>query len=241
MIKGFICINKPKGVSSFYCVKTLKALLPKKTKVGHAGTLDPFASGLLIIGIGREATRVLNHISKADKEYVATGKLGELTDTFDVEGKLIKKDEKIITENDLLTGINNLGSEYLQTPPAFSALKYEGKPLYRLARKNVALDFDEILKTKRRMVTIHRLELLSFSFPFFTIRTVVSHGTYIRSLLNDIAKQSETVATTYELERSSIGLFSSFQGISVDTIKTIEDIETALLSVDSIKELLGLY
>ena len=134
MNEGFLFINKSKGISSFGCIKQIKKIIGKKIKIGHAGTLDPFATGLLIIGIGRGATKYLNFFTKSDKEYIATGKLGILTDTRTI----IQEDQvSTISEQDLLNAIKALGKEYQQTPPKFSALKYEGKPLYKLARKGI--------------------------------------------------------------------------------------------------------
>lgn len=241
MIEGFICINKPEGVSSFFCVKKVRGLLPKKTKVGHAGTLDPFASGLLIIGIGRQATKMLSYISKLPKEYKATGKLGVLTDTLDREGKIVQQEDVNLTGQDVLEALKSLGKEYLQTPPAFSALKYQGKPLYKFARHEVDVDFEAVLKTKRRMVEILEIELLNFDLPSFTLRALVSHGTYIRSLINDIAGYCNTVASTFALERLSIGPFNIEQALLFNTLKDLEIIEANLLSIESLTQMLKDY
>ena len=241
MIEGFICINKPEGVSSFFCVKKIRSLLPKKTKVGHAGTLDPFASGLLILGIGRQATRMLSYISKLPKEYKATGKLGVLTDTLDREGKVLQQEDVVLTGQDIQEALKSLGKEYLQTPPAFSALKHQGKPLYKFARHEADLDFEAVLKTKRRMVEILEIELLNFDFPHFTLRALVSHGTYIRSLINDIAGRCNTLATTYALERLSIGPFNVAQAKSFNEMQNLEIIEVNLLSIESLTHMLKDY
>ncbi len=204
---GFLLVNKPKDVSSFSCVAQIKSLLPKKTKVGHAGTLDPFAHGLLIIGIGREATSKMSHLMKLDKVYVATGKFGEATDTLDKTGRVTQTCDTVVTRQVLEDAIASFRISYTQTPPFYSALKHEGMPLYKLARKQLATteQLQSITARKSREVTIYSLELLDFTFPYFTVRAHVSHGTYIRSLLDDIARTVGSCATTYALERTRIG------------------------------------
>lgn len=128
---GFLLVNKPCGISSYGCIIHVKKILRQKIKIGHAGTLDPFASGLLIIAIGREATRIISTIAVLEKTYVATGKLGELTDTLDHTGKVIKQIDFIPTQQEVAAALASLGSSYQQTPPLYSALKHEGYPLYR--------------------------------------------------------------------------------------------------------------
>jgi len=230
---GFLLIHKPAGISSFGCIAHLKKFTGKTVKIGHAGTLDPFASGLLIIGLGREFTRELASVAATDKTYVAMGKLGELTDTLDCTGSVADEQISSVTEENLRRVIGLFGSSYEQIPPLYSALKYKGKPLYKLARQE-ALDqqtVDFIVAIKKRMVEIHELDLLSFNFPFFTIRARVSHGTYIRSLVNDIAVAAGSCATTYELERSSIGQFCISQAIEPRDIQGVDDINRFLVTL----------
>ena len=220
-LEEFILINKPKDLTSFDVIKQIKKNYPHKTKIGHTGTLDPFATGLLIICIGK-ATKQISKFMDLTKEYVVTAKLGELTDTLDHTGKIVEKQNvKNISKEDLLIAIKKLGHEYTQVPPIYSALKYKGKPLYKLARENILTkdQLEKIVQTKSRQVKIVKIELLNFESPFFSFKTTVSKGTYIRSLANDIAQQlnlsketlsSETFnvnATTYELCRTKIGEF----------------------------------
>lgn len=233
--EGFLLINKPQDATSFRCVAQLRRILKhKKLKTGYAGTLDPFASGLLVVGIGRPATKLLHVITRWDKRYVARGKLGQLTDTLDLTGKITKEIETEVSEQQIKESIKSFGSEYNQVPPIYSALKHEGLPLYKLARKKgkTAEDMEDVLKKKSRTVHLHHLELIDFKPPFFTIETNVSHGTYIRTLVNDIAQNAGTCATTHELSRTTIGKVALKDAINLDDIKTPEDIFNNVISVE---------
>jgi len=234
-IEGFLLVNKPTGVTSYYCINKLKSALGFRTKIGHAGTLDSFATGLLIIAIGRPATRNLRYIMELDKWYTATGKLGQLTDTLDFTGQLLEdKDVSTITENQLKAAIHKIGKEYLQIPPIYSALKYKGRSLSDLAReeKLSGQQLQKIATEKTREVTIYSCRLLSLKTPFFTIESHVSHGTYIRVLVNDIAKNIGTTATTHELNRTKIGPFILENATPLNNFKTIDDINSSLISVN---------
>lgn len=226
-LNGFILINKPKNITSYDCIRHIKKILRQKIKIGHTGTLDDFATGLLIICIGRKATKLSSTLLNSNKEYVVTAKLGELTDSLDLTGKIIEQDKQInISETNIKKAIKQLGSEYVQIPPIYSALKHKGKPLYKLAR-NEKLDSEElnkIIEQKSRNIRIFNIELLKFESPFFTIKTTVSKGCYIRSLANDIAKILNSYATTYELERTKIGKFDIQNSIDLNSIKTLENI-----------------
>src|SRR5438105_9832776 len=163
MFSGFLLVNKPIGISSYACIGRIKFLLrqddsvPKKIKICHAGTLDPFASGLLIVAIGREATRLLSQCMAMKKTYSATGKCGELTDTLDCTGTIIAQSDTIPFEQDLREALKSFGSSYEQTPPIYSALKHEGSPLYALARKNILDEgqLQAIADAKRRIVQLY--------------------------------------------------------------------------------------
>src|SRR5579872_1909126 len=133
---GFLLINKPCGISSYGCINHIKRIIKQKIKIGHAGTLDPFASGLLIVALGREATRQIDHFMTMEKTYVATGKCGELTDTLDLTGTVVSTTAVIPTEEEIKTALASFGSSYEQIPPLYSALKYQGNPLYALVRHN---------------------------------------------------------------------------------------------------------
>lgn len=230
---GFLLINKPAGITSFGCIKQIKRIIRQKIKIGHAGTLDPFATGLLIIAIGREATRMMPHIMTLEKTYIAKAKMGELTDTLDLTGTIIEtKESKPISEKEILQALQSFGSAYEQIPPLYSALKHKGDPLYKLTREQ-KLSTEELLtitQQKKKLVHLYELELLSFEFPFFTIKARVSHGTYIRSLINDIATKLNSYATTYTLERTAIGKYSLEKATNLADIQTIEDIERNIIN-----------
>lgn len=229
---GFSLINKPAGISSYDCIRHIKKILKTRgLRIGHAGTLDEFASGLMIIAIGRQATKQLATISNATKQYIATGKLGIMTDTLDLTGNTIKECPwQHITQNDLESALKNLSQHYEQIPPAFSALKHQGNALYKLARQGTMKEdeFDAILQTKKRVVTIYDYTLVNFSPPHFTIKVTVSKGTYVRSLVNDLAQLCGACATTQELKRTMIGDFSLEQAIELESLITPQDIEKRL-------------
>jgi len=243
-LAGFLLLNKPTGVTSHYCIRQIKQILSYKTKIGHAGTLDSFATGLLIIGIGRTATRHIGKLMQLDKWYIATGKLGQLTDTLDFTGTLLQ-DEEIsgVTQDKIKTAIHELGHQYRQVPPIYSALKYHGRALSDLARQKKLSheQLQAIVETKAKVVTIYSCELLSLDLPYFTIETHVSHGTYIRILLDDIARKIGTHATTHELNRTKIGPFSVQQVQSLAYFKSVEAIQKQLISVDDMLDKLSLY
>ncbi len=237
-ISGFLLINKPRDVSSFDCIRKLKKILPKKTKIGHTGTLDNFATGLLIICISREATRLVRSLMNLDKEYLVKAKLGELTDTLDHTGTIIQTTTEFnVSIKDIEQAIKNLGSRYLQTPPAYSALKHKGQPLYKLARHNKLSPeaLAKITELKKREVHLYEVQLLNFDTPFFTFRARVSKGTYVRSLANDIAQQMKLPATTYELTRTMIGECGLNNAIDLEHLESLDDIENNLLSLDELK------
>lgn len=230
---GFLLINKPAGISSYDCIRHLKKVIKTRgLRIGHAGTLDEFASGLMIIAIGRQATKQLATISNATKQYIATGKLGVMTDTLDLTGNTIKESQwQHITQQNIEQALEQLAQHYEQIPPAFSALKHQGDALYKLARQGTmtAEEFDAILQTKKRIVTIYDHTLVNFSPPLFTIKVTVSKGTYVRSLVNDLAQLYGSCATTQELKRTKIGDFTLEQAVDLDTLATTQDLEKRLL------------
>lgn len=234
-IEGFLLINKPTETTSFRCIAQIRRILEnKKLKAGYAGTLDPFASGLLVVGIGRPATRLLHVISRWDKKYIAQAKLGQLTDTLDKTGTVTQEKSINITEQQLKKAIANLGNKYEQIPPIYSALKHKGLPLYKLARKKgkTAKELQEVLQKKSRIVCLYQLDLIHFEPPFFTVATEVSHGTYIRTLINDIAYHAGTCGTTYELTRTSVGKLPLKDAVHLTELKTPADIINRLISVE---------
>jgi len=238
---GFLLVNKPVGVSSYGCIGRIKKIIYQsyqgsgrlKIKIGHAGTLDPFASGLLIVAVGREATRLISNFMVMEKTYIATGKCGELTDTLDCTGTIISTADYIPSQEEIRQSLESFGSSYEQIPPLYSALKHQGKPLYALARNKImdTQDLEEIANNKRRIIQIYDKKLLSYDAPFFTIQVRVSHGTYIRTLINDIANRAGSCATTYHLCRTAIGQFDLDQAIDVFQFNTIDDLNKHIVSI----------
>lgn len=229
IISGTFLINKPIGITSFDCIRHIKKILNiKKLKIGHAGTLDPFASGLLIVCIGRQATKNIDNLLTQDKEYIVKAKLGELTDSMDLTGNIIHQTSisPEITSQRLQATFDSFIGNYEQIPPIYSALKFEGKRLYQLA-KDSKIGHEELTKiaeSKKRIVTIYSLDLLNFEPPFFEFKAHVSKGTYIRSLANDIAQKLGTTATTYELCRTKVGGYLLGRAINLSQIKSEADL-----------------
>ena len=193
---GLILLDKPSGKSSFGAVAAIKHLLGEK-RVGHTGTLDPMATGVLPILIGR-ATALSSFLLDADKEYIATVKLGITTDTGDITGKVTSERKVAVTDDDIERALQHFLGEIEQTPPMYSALKKDGVRLYDLARKGVEVEIP------KRNVTVYSIELLSKldENNEFIIKCLVSKGTYIRSLCADIGEYLSCGATLSELRRT---------------------------------------
>lgn len=209
-MNGLLLINKPKSFTSRDIVNIVSKELSTK-KIGHTGTLDPLATGLLILTIGK-ATKVSELLINDIKEYIVTFKFGIKTDTLDITGNIVNTDNKIITKEDLLKAINKFIGTYNQEVPIYSAIKVNGKKLYEYARKNI-----EVILPKKE-VTIYEIELLEYSDEI-KIRCLVSKGTYIRSLINDIGEYLNTYATMTSLIRTKQGNFNLEDSYSLDDIK----------------------
>lgn len=225
-LSGFLFINKQENVTSYDCIRYLKNFLPKGTKIGHAGTLDPFATGLLIVAIGKDCTKMLNKFINFDKEYIASAKFGFQTDTLDLTGNIIKTADIVVTKTNLEQAAEKLIGSYNQIPPIYSAKKYNGKNLYSLARNN-KLDksiLESIVSDKAKKVTIYDIDVLNFDYPNFEFRVKVSSGTYIRSLVNDLAKLNNSFATTQSLVRTKIGRYSIENALLLKDIKNSNDL-----------------
>ena len=208
-MNGVIVVNKEKGMTSFDVVHEIKKIFHTK-KVGHTGTLDPLAEGVLIVCIGN-ATKIVELLTANDKEYIAEAKLGIKTDTLDTEGEIIdKKDFNI----DLLEDtINSYKKTYLQEVPIYSAVKVNGKKLYEYARKGIEVELP------KKEVTIKEIELLSSNNDTFKFRCLVSKGCYIRSLINDIATSMNTHATMTSLVRTKQGKTTINDAYTLDDIR----------------------
>lgn len=211
MNDGIVLVDKPVGVTSHDVVNLLRRKLNTK-KIGHAGTLDPFASGLLIAGV-KKGTRVLEYFLDMDKTYRAELELGRITDTFDNTGKTVEEREvPALSEDEIVSVLKSFEGEYLQVPPAYSAKKYNGERLYKLAREG------KIINLPPRAVRIYSMTDISYSRERVTFTARVSKGTYIRSLAMDIGYKLGCGATTTNLRRTSQGRFS------VDSAFQIEDV-----------------
>lgn len=207
-------ILKPKGITSHDVVYKVRKITGEK-KVGHGGTLDPQASGVLIVGVGKESTKKLQEVLKGtDKEYEAVVELGKTSSTDDSEGeiKTTQEDLSNIDEKQILETLRSFKGEIEQTPPQHSALKIEGTPAYKLARKGEKVDLAP------RKVDIKEIELIELNLPYIKIRTLVSSGTYIRSLARDIGEKLSAGAYLKELVRTSVGEFKLEDALSLEEL-----------------------
>ena len=209
---GFILVNKPVGITSFKLVYIIKKKLNVK-KVGHCGTLDPLASGLMLVLVGKY-TKLQEKFMKQDKVYLATIKLGIKTDSGDLEGKIISQsDYSHIKEFDIKKALNSFVGKISQIPPMYSALKVNGKKLYELARKGITIE------RKSREITIYNIDFLDFKKDTFSIRIKCSSGTYIRTLAEDIGKKINTDTVLINLVREEIGNYKISSAVNIDDIK----------------------
>lgn len=231
-MQGVLLIDKPAGWTSFDVVNYTRRIVavaegkkPKQVKVGHTGTLDPFATGLLVLLVGKDYTRRAGELSKLDKTYELTMRLGQTSTTGDPEGEISESATGVtpdrITFEKALATLQGLIS---QTPPAFSAIKVDGQRAYTLARQGKAVSLEP------RKVTIHRLELLEYTYPEAILVAEVSSGTYIRSLVEDLGKTLGTGAYTLQLCRTQVGKFSLDGALQVSELSgdTLHRFLTAL-------------
>ncbi len=198
---GVLLVDKPVGPTSFRMVQQVRRALGIK-KVGHAGTLDPFASGLLVICVSRPATRIISQLMEGEKEYLGTLRLGFETDSQDREGNIIAEHEVPEIDRDKIEAcLAEFVGTQLQQPPQFSALKHKGKPLYYYARKGI------VVEKEPRQITISALELIEYREEYLHIRVVCSKGTYVRTLAADIGRALGCGAYLQELRRTRSGSF----------------------------------
>ena len=232
-MQGLILLNKPKGITSFSAVSKIKWLADEK-RVGHTGTLDPLATGVLPIFLGR-ATALSGILLDADKSYIATVRLGITTDTCDITGAVTKECKVNVTEAELRAVLEKFKGETEQIPPMYSALKKDGVRLYTLAREGKTVIIEP------RKININRIELSEFSGDTFKLSVDCSKGTYIRSLCRDIGDALGCGATMTELVRTATSGFCLDSAVSLDelTKENIGDFirpeEEALLYLDEVK------
>lgn len=221
---GVILINKPKGITSRDVVNEVCKILKTK-KVGHTGTLDPIASGVLVVCVGK-ATKLVDIITSANKEYVATVKLGLLTDTLDLDGEVLKKEKVAIRKEELSKVLDSFLGTYEQEVPIYSAVKVNGKKLYEYAREGKKVNLP------KRMVEIKEIELINLTDEEYKFKVLVSKGTYIRSLICDINRKLNVIGVMSDLVRTKQGIFN------IDDAYTLEDIKTGNYKMYTITDVL---
>lgn len=237
MNDGYILVDKPKGWTSFDVVAKVRGIaraanrqamvdglaegrqLAKRVKVGHTGTLDPLATGLLVVLVGKYTKRAAE-LAKLDKTYEVVMKLGETSATGDEEGKKVTVSDTQPSLEEVEVALAKFTGRIMQVPPAFSAMKIDGKRAYELARagKEVALE--------ARPVTIYEITLDSYSYPLVRFTTRVSSGTYIRSLVEDVGKELETGAYMADLRRSTVGRFDIHDAVSPESVVLPQSLRT---------------
>lgn len=211
-IKGLLLLDKPRGQTAFSLVAILRRLLGVK-KIGHAGTLDPFATGVMVMLIGRQYTRLSDQFLCNDKEYLAEIKLGVATDTFDCDGVSLSTSEVIPSREELDRAVEQFQGEIDQVPPMFSAKKVNGKKLYELARKGQTIERQPV-KVKVEMT------VLSYQYPYVQISVKCSKGTYIRSLAHDLGVLLGCGGHLVNLRRTRSGNFSITDCFDGDHLKS---------------------
>jgi len=229
-IDGVFLLNKPLGFSSNQALKKIQWLFNAK-KAGHTGTLDPMASGLLPICIG-EATKFSHRLLEANKTYIATIQLGVTTTTGDQEGEVVSQKEVVLKPNQLQETLQKFTGDITQIPPMFSALKFEGKPLYEYARQGIEIE------RKPRPVTIYDIKLNKIEESIVILEVSCSKGTYIRTLAEDIGHALGCGAYLKGLERTQTGNFQLSDALTIEAIEAMSmaSREKTLLPVDALLE-----
>lgn len=215
-VQGILLVDKPSGWTSFDVVNYVRKMVaqaegkkPKNTKVGHTGTLDPLATGLLVLLIGKEYTRRASEFSKLDKTYEVVARLGQISTTGDEEGEKRVVSDKVPAHEEVESALAEFVGEISQTPPQYSAIKINGQRAYDLARKG------KVAEIEPRKVRIDRIELTKYEYPDASFVCDVSSGTYIRSLVEDIGQELKTGAYTTALRRTKVGQFDIKDATSV--------------------------
>lgn len=226
MANGILVIDKPRDWTSHDVVAKLRGIL-RERRIGHAGTLDPMATGVLPVFVGR-ATRAVEFASEREKEYIAGLRLGTVTDTQDVTGTVLETHPVTVTRDRLEAALDRFRGEILQIPPMYSAIKKQGKKLYELARRGVEVEREP------RPITIYELELLEqVSETDWTLRVLCSKGTYVRTLCHDIGKALGCGGTLYSLRRTKSAGFGLDQAMTLEQVAETEDPASLLLPVDT--------
>lgn len=228
-MNGIINIYKEAGYTSHDVVAKMRGILKQK-KIGHTGTLDPDAVGVLPVCVGN-ATKLCDMLTDKSKEYIATLKLGITTDTLDLSGEVLKEKEVTSTQEEIEEAIFSFLGGYMQTPPMYSALKVDGKKLYELAREG------KVIERKARQVQISKIEILEWKLPSVKFSVECSKGTYIRSLCEDIGNKLGCGGAMESLIRSRVGNFSLENAITLKELENLRDeerLEEILLPVEDV-------
>ena len=228
MLNGIINIYKEKGFTSHDVVAKMRGICRQK-KIGHTGTLDPDATGVLPVCLG-SGTKLCDMLTDKDKEYVAELLLGVETDTQDVSGQVLKRQDVTVSEEQVREAIMSFQGEYMQIPPMYSALKVNGKKLYELARAGKEVE------RQARPVFIHEIEILELQLPVVKLRVACSKGTYIRTLCADIGEKLGCGGTMQSLMRTKVGSFSLEKAVTLSQLEAIRDeqgLESILYPVES--------
>ena len=226
---GIIILNKPSGISSHKCVSIARKALNMK-KIGHTGTLDPLASGVLPILIG-SATKASDFLLEKDKRYRAKVLLGTTTDTLDITGTVTSSGSVSVTEEDVRKAVSSFIGDIEQIPPMYSAISYNGQRLYSLARQGIDIE------RKARPVTIYSIDIIEISLPYITLDVHSSKGTYIRSLASDIGDKLGCGGCISELSRTASGVYSIENSVTPEELLSLSEngnIEDVILPLDSI-------
>lgn len=223
-MNGVLNIFKNKGMTSFDVVSRVRKIAGEK-KVGHTGTLDPEAEGVLPVCIGK-ATKIIDYIMDSEKGYSVKFKLGIKTTTYDLEGEVLEeRDTSSLTEKEVEEAINSFKGEYSQVPPMFSALKKNGVRLYDLARKGIEIE------REARNIKIYNIENINIELPYVSMDVTCSKGTYIRSLCYDIGEKLNVFATMTELKRFKTSFFTEDDSVNIDDLNE-ENIKEHLISIE---------
>lgn len=235
MYHGMINVYKEKGYTSHDVVAKLRGICKQK-KIGHTGTLDPDAVGVLPVCLG-SATRLCDMLTEKEKEYVAVCRLGLQTDTQDASGRILEEKPVTVTAGELLEAVQSFLGDSKQIPPMYSALKVNGKKLYELAREGKEIE------RQPRQITVYELELLEEQLPEFTMRVRCSKGTYIRTLCHDIGQKLGCGGIMVSLVRTRVGRFSIEEALPLSRLQELADggmLETAVVPVEAMFEKLPL-
>jgi tRNA pseudouridine55 synthase len=225
-MNGILLIDKPAGITSHTVVSKLRRKLGTK-KIGHAGTLDPTATGLMVLCIGY-ATKISSYVTDLDKAYQCRFELGKVTTTYDIEGEVVsEKNASHVSQADLLKAFEKFKGDIAQKPPIYSAIKINGRKLYQYARSNTEVEIPT------RNVSIRSLKLLSYENPFAVLEMECSKGTYVRSLVHDVGQELGVGASVEKIHRIMSSPFTIDHAVSLDVIlkMDLEEIQQRMISV----------